>query len=260
MPNNINIKNIINNKQMYFTNKKNLEDINMSTLALNFSKTKNNDFAINVAKEVIETLSNGEYDNSTISISDVLDTEILDTLEARLTYNDDQWEMMKLYLNPEGKNFEEALKMCMDEIYTIIEIIDSDRFPENTKSNFINEQVDNRLEDNNMTKLVLKHNYADNNDFAISIAKEVIETLNNEEHDYSSLSMSDELYTEISYVLEAKLIYNDDRWEMMKIYLNPEDANYEEALEMCMDEVHSIIEIIDFSESIEDANTIYFLD
>ena len=111
-----------------------------------------------------------------------------------------------------------------------------------------------------MSKLVLNFSTTKNNDFAISIAKEVIETLNNEEYDYYSLSISDALTAEILDTLDARLIYNDDRWKMMKLYLNPENANYEKAIEMCIDEIESIIEIIDFSESIEDANTIYFLD
>ena len=96
----------------------------MPKLVLNFDRTEHNDFAISIAKEVVENLKSGEYDDSSISMSEKLDSEISDVLETRLIYNDDRWDMMKLYLNPDDANYKEALGMCMEELYSMIKIVE----------------------------------------------------------------------------------------------------------------------------------------
>ena len=95
-----------------------------------------------------------------------------------------------------------------------------------------------------MKKYSANFNYEKNNSFAINIAEEVVDYLNNEEYD--------DLDTAITEEIDRKLIYYDDQWEMMRAYQTPQDANYNMALEMLVEELYSIIEEEELEEEIED--------
>ena len=86
--------------------------IKMKKFELNYDYSKNKIFAIETAREIIEILENGEYDN--------LDTALNETIDRKLIYYDDQWEMMKTYQTPQDANYYTALEMFIEELYSII--------------------------------------------------------------------------------------------------------------------------------------------
>lgn len=93
-----------------------------------------------------------------------------------------------------------------------------------------------------MKKYTVKYDYEKNNYFAISTAEEIVDYLNSEEYDDLDTAISDEV--------DRKLIYYDDQWEMMRAYQTPQDANYNMALEMFVEELYSIIEEEELEEEL----------
>lgn len=79
---------------------------------LNFDYSKNTIFAIDIAKEILENLNNGEYDD--------LDSAIMQELDSKLIYYVDQWELLKTYQTPQNANYNEAIEMLISELYNII--------------------------------------------------------------------------------------------------------------------------------------------
>ena len=102
----------------------------------------------------------------------------------------------------------------------------------------------NESEKKEMKKFVVNFDYAENNDFAIETAKEIVEYLNN--GDYTDID------TAISEELDRKLIYYDDQWKMIQTYQRPHEANYDTALEMFMSELYSIIKEEEIEQEIEE--------
>ncbi len=93
-----------------------------------------------------------------------------------------------------------------------------------------------------MKKYTVKYDYEKNNSFAIITAEEIVDYLNNEEYD--------DLDTAIMEEVDRKLIYYDDQWEMMRTYQTPQNANYNIALEMFVEELYSIIEEEELEEEL----------
>lgn len=93
-----------------------------------------------------------------------------------------------------------------------------------------------------MKKYLANFNYGKNNSFAISTAEEIVDYLNNEEYD--------DLDTAIMEEVDRKLIYYNDQWEMMRAYQTPQNANYNMALEMFIEELYSIIEEEELEEEL----------
>lgn len=102
----------------------------------------------------------------------------------------------------------------------------------------------NESQKKEMKKFVVNFDYAENNDFAIETAKEIVEYLNN--GDYTDID------TAISEELDRKLIYYDDQWKMIQTYQRPHEANYDTALEMFMSELYSIIKEEEIEQEIEE--------
>ena len=92
--------------------------------------------------------------------------------------------------------------------------------------------------------------YSINNDvnytsFALSIAKDIVDELNS--YEYDDIDLCEFIYDE----LDTRMIYFEDQWELMKTYQHPDEANLDEALEMCFNEIYSLIEIEDEDETLE---------
>lgn len=79
---------------------------------LNFDYSENTIFAIDMAKEILENLNNGEYDD--------LDSAIMQELDSKLIYYVDQWDLLKTYQTPQNANYNEAIEMLISELYNII--------------------------------------------------------------------------------------------------------------------------------------------
>ena len=86
--------------------------IKMKKFKVNYDYSKNKSIAIDTAHDIVDYLNNGEYDN--------LDTAISDELDRILIYYDDQWELIKTYLLPRDANYDKALEMFIEELYSII--------------------------------------------------------------------------------------------------------------------------------------------
>lgn len=101
----------------YTENPKNIFDESekkeMKKFIVNCDYTKNSDLAISTAKDIVEYLNNGEYTD--------LDTAIVEELDRKLIYYDDQWELMKTYQTPDEANYNAAVEMFMNELYSIID-------------------------------------------------------------------------------------------------------------------------------------------
>jgi len=54
---------------------------------------------------------------------------------------------------------------------------------------------------------------------------------------------NEELTEFISYEVEAYMIYDDDKWELMKEYCDPEEANYNDAREKAIDDIENYLRI-----------------
>lgn len=98
------------NKRFIFNESEKKE---MKKFVVNYDCMTNSDLAIFTAKEIVEYLNNGEYTD--------LDTAIVEELDRKLIYYDDQWELMKTYQTPDEANYNAAVEMFMNELYSIID-------------------------------------------------------------------------------------------------------------------------------------------
>lgn len=135
---------------------------------------------------------------------------------------------------------EEFESLTEEQIATYYRLFET---PDYTYSD-IEEKTFNESEKKEMKKFVVNFDYAENNDFAIETAKEIVEYLNN--GDYTDID------TAISEELDRKLIYYDDQWKMIQTYQRPHEANYDTALEMFMSELYSIIKEEEIEQEIEE--------
>ena len=85
-----------------------------------------------------------------------------------------------------------------------------------------------------MKKYVVNYDCMANSDLAIFTAKEIVKSLN--DGNYTVLD------TAIEEAVDRTLTYYDDQWELMKIYQRPKEANYDEAEELFVQELYSIID------------------
>ena len=90
----------------------------MNKYKLNCNYLETTDYAIGMAKDIIEYLNNGDYDN--------LDTAIMQEIDNELIYYDDQWELMKNYQTPQEANIYMAIEMLIAELHSIITEEDDD--------------------------------------------------------------------------------------------------------------------------------------
>ena len=101
----------------------------------------------------------------------------------------------------------------------------------------------NESEKKEMKKFVVNCDYAENSELAISTAKDIVEYLNNGEYTDLDTAIADEL--------DRILIYYDDQWELIKTYQTPQEANYDAAVEMFMNELYSIIDEEEIEEELD---------
>ena len=80
----------------------------------------------------------------------------------------------------------------------------------------------------------------ENTSFAIRTAEEIVQWLNY--GDYDNIDDA------IQQTAESKLIYFDDQWEMMKAYQRPDEADYNEAYCMFLNELYGIVKEEDDEE------------
>ncbi len=102
----------------------------------------------------------------------------------------------------------------------------------------------NESEKKEMKKFVVNFDYAENSGLAISTAEDIVEYLNKGE--YTDLDRA------IYETVDTKLIYTNDRWDLMKTYQTPDEANYDAAVEMFMNELYSIIDEEEFEEELDE--------
>ena len=102
----------------------------------------------------------------------------------------------------------------------------------------------NESEKKEMKKFVVNFDYAENSGLAISTAEDIVEYLNKGE--YTDLDRA------IYETVDTKLIYTNDRWDLMKTYQTPDEANYDAAVEMFMNELYSIIDEEEIEEELEE--------
>lgn len=102
----------------------------------------------------------------------------------------------------------------------------------------------NESEKKEMKKFVVNFDYAENSGLAISTAEDIVEYLNKGE--YTDLDRA------IYETVDTKLIYTNDRWDLMKTYQTPDEANYDAAVEMFMNELYSIIDEEEIEEELDE--------
>jgi len=90
-----------------------------------------------------------------------------------------------------------------------------------------------------MKKFVLNYDEK-NNDLAVSIAEKIVDCLNDGDCSDFETALYDEL--------DLALMYYEDQWELLKTYQAPKNANYDDAIEMLVAEIHSVIEESEESE------------
>ncbi len=100
--------------------------------------------------------------------------------------------------------------------------------------------------ENVMRKFKLNYERIEHKDYAINLAIDIVDELNS--CSYSEADLEETVW----YDLEARLIYDDDRWDLMRLYQRPDEANYNEAFMECYTEICSIIE--EFEEESEYTN------
>ncbi len=83
----------------------------------------------------------------------------------------------------------------------------------------------------------------ENTSFAIRTAEEIVQWLNY--GDYDNIDDA------IQQTAESKTIYYDDQWEMMKTYQRPCEADYNEAFNMFIEELYSLV-VVEDEEDKED--------
>ena len=71
-------------------------------------------------------------------------------------------------------------------------------------------------------------------DTAINIAEEAVEEFNKGNYKDIEDAIADEI--------NSQIIYDDDIWEIMKDYQNPQDANYDDAMESLYEDIMSMVE------------------
>ena len=138
---------------------------------------------------------------------------------------------------------EEAYKTILNEDYLKIAFKqnNNDEGEEKMITKSETNKINNSMEGENvMKKYTVNCDKTENHSFAISVAKEIVEELNTSGCEDLSKTVWDEL--------EARLIYDDDRWDLMKMYQNSSEADYNEAFTMCCDEICSIIEETDITQ------------
>ena len=69
--------------------------------------------AINIAEEAVEEFNKGNYKNIEDAISDEINSQII--------YDDDIWEIMKDYQEPQDANYEEAMTSLYEDVISMIE-------------------------------------------------------------------------------------------------------------------------------------------
>ena len=94
-----------------------------------------------------------------------------------------------------------------------------------------------------MQKCSISENLDNYSSLAIDIAEEIVDGLNN--GDYKNFTNA------INTVLDEQFFFSGDKWDLIKTYLCPEDANYSVAEEMFVNELYSIIDEDDIDEDIE---------
>lgn len=156
---------------------------------------------------------------------------------------DECFEMYSNCVNRYETFREEAYNTILNEDYLKIAFKqnNNDEGEEKMLNNSENNKIYNSMEGGNvMKKYVVNYDSVENNAYAIMFAKEFVEELNGGCYDdYEDLSEA------LWEALEARLIYCDDRWDMMKAYQKPEESDYNEALNMCYDEIYRIIEEVE---------------
>lgn len=95
------------------------------------------------------------------------------------------------------------------------------------------EKINIESEKKKMKKYEVNYDYEENTTFAVNIACDVVELLNQGEYD--------DLDTAITEEVERRLIYYSDQWELIKAYQKPAEANYNEAVDMLYAELYGII-------------------
>ena len=133
---------------------------------------------------------------------------------------------------------EEFQSLSEEQIATYYKLFEKPDFP------YIDNQKKTIEESEKIKKYELNCDYSENTTFAIDIANHIVEYLNNGEYD--------DLDTAIMQELDSKLIYYDDQWELMKTYQRPENADYQQAVEMFITELYSIIAEEEVEEEIEE--------
>ena len=84
----------------------------------NYDYCENTWLAIETADEIIDLLNRGEYDDLYLAVSE--------TIDRKLIYTCDLWEIMKTYQSPEEANLREAVDMFAEEVYSIIAVEEED--------------------------------------------------------------------------------------------------------------------------------------
>lgn len=135
---------------------------------------------------------------------------------------------------------DEFQSLSEEQITTYYKIFEKPDFEyTEDKKNIFNES-----EKKEMKKFVVNCDYAENSELAISTAKDIVEYLNNGEYTDLDTAITDEL--------DRILIYYDDQWNLMKTYQTPQEANYNEAVEMFMNELYSIIDEEEIEEELDE--------
>ena len=133
---------------------------------------------------------------------------------------------------------DEFQSLSEQQIATYYKLFEKPDFP------YIDNQKKTIEESEKIKKYELNCDYSENTNFAIDIANHIVEYLNNGEYD--------DLDTAIMQELDSKLIYYADQWELMKNYQTPQEANYNEAIEMLITELYSIITEKEIEEELEE--------
>ena len=135
---------------------------------------------------------------------------------------------------------EEFESLSEEQIATYYRLFET---PDYTYSD-IEEKTFNESEKEEMKKFVVNCDYTENSDLAIRTARDIVEYLNNGEYT--------DLETAINEEVDRQTIYYDDQWELMKTYQRPENADYQQAVEMFITELYSIIAEEEIEEEIEE--------
>ena len=95
---------------------------------------ENTSFAIELAEDIVKWLNCGDYDD--------VDSAIFESVDNKLIYFEDQWEMMKAYQTPEHADYYEARELLISELYGIVKEEDDEEDEENEENEEDEEDVD----------------------------------------------------------------------------------------------------------------------